>query len=309
MPRADLHGLVLRLLRKGPRVTAAWWTGRAIGFDLETDGKDPEDARIITANATRLEAGVVASLHDWMAQPERDIPAEAAEVHGISTERARAEGKPRADVVADIVAILSGAGHTCPVVGHNLAYDLTVLDREMRRLGLGSVFADYTFATGLHSCTIRRDGRTVADFFVIDTLVLDKAVDRYRPGKRQLSFVAEHYAVPMAEGAAHEAGADVLASLRIAWRMADMCTWAPTRLAEHYADRKRPSELAIGFNGLADMSLANMHKLQMGWSAEQADGLREHFIRNPDKGDPAGVTGAWPVRPITTVTTERTTNV
>jgi hypothetical protein len=33
-------------------------------------------------------------------------------------------------------------------------------------------------------------------------------------------------------------------------------------------------------------------------AAEQADGLREHFTRNPDKGDAATVSGAWPFRPF-----------
>lgn len=274
-------------------MTAAWWTGLAVGLDFESDSPDPEEARIITCNITMVSPAGNTS-HDWMVQPERDIPEGASAVHGISTEHAREHGTPRDKTVAAIAEMLEAAGPESPVVGHNVgSYDLTLLDREMRRLGLGSL----GLADGLVS--LRRDGREVARFPVLDTLVLDKALDRYRPGKRQLTVVAEAYGTPMAADSAHEAGADVLASLRIAWRIASMCTWSPTALATHYASRRRPSELAIGFNGLADMPLAKMHALQTGWAATQAEGLRQYFAEHPEKGvDPAGVSGAWPFRPF-----------
>src|SRR4051812_6692086 len=303
MPAANLHGLVVRVQRRGAPVTAAWWAGGAVGFDYETDGKDPSDARIISCNMTTLAgSGDPPASHDWVVQPEREIPQEAIDVHGITTEHAREHGKPRDVAVVEMIDVLQTAGEDAPVVGHNLAYDLTVLDREMRRLGIGSLGP----ADGL--VTIRRDGRELARFPVIDTLVLDKALDRYRKGppeggRNKLPEVARVYGVDLGSAGAHDASADVLGALRIAWRMACMCTWPASRLAEHYADRKRPSELAIAFGGLADMSLLGLHALQTKWAAEQADSFRQYVIDNPKYAaekdiNPDDITGDWPFRPF-----------
>jgi DNA polymerase III subunit epsilon len=273
----------------------AWWSGHAVGLDFESDSPTPEEARIITCNITNIAPGEKPFSLDWLVKPERDIPQGAIDVHGITTEHAQEFGMPRGDAVADIVSMLTGASESVPVVGHNVgSYDLTLLDREMRRLGLGSLGLD----EGL--VTIRRDGRTQARFPVIDTLVLDKAVDPYRPGKggRRLEKVAEQYGVPMAEGAAHAADADVLASLRIAWKIANMCDWEPTQLHARYASRSRSSGIVVAFNGLAGMSLIDLHHLQAKWAVAQAEGLRQYFRDHPERGvDPNDIDGSWPFHP------------
>lgn len=286
-----------------------WWTGSAVGFDLETDGVDTEDARIITAATVQLHAGAAPVALELMAKPERPIPDEASAIHGISTERAQAEGMERGAAVRGIVDQLALAGPDRPVVGHNVAFDLTITDREMRRLGIGCIGNDLD--TGLVWLEVA--GSQVVRFPVIDTYVLDKAVDRYRKGKRQLSVAAGHYGVPMAEGAAHGATADVIASLRIAIAIANRANEAARYEAEfgspprvfqmhdfmrHYAGRRNPLDLVTSFGTLSAMTLAELHAAQAGWAAEQAEGLREHFMRNPDKGDPAGVDGSWPLRAL-----------
>lgn len=157
----------------------------------------------------------------------------------------------------------------------------------------------------------------MATFPVIDIYVLDKALDRYRRGSRKLAVMAENYRVAMGDAGAHDAGADVIASLRIAWRIASWAALAAgyceggllagaARIRELYAERKRPEEIGRAFLSIADLSVTDLHHRQVKWAAEQAEGLRDHFMRNPDNGDAATVSGAWPVRPITTVsTTER----
>ena len=61
-------------------------------------------------------------------------------MHGISNERAAAEGRP-ADEVADAIAdVLVGVLATgVPVVAYNAAFDLTLLSAELRRHGLPSL--------------------------------------------------------------------------------------------------------------------------------------------------------------------------
>jgi DNA polymerase-3 subunit epsilon len=279
-----------------------WWTGSAIGFDLETDGRDPTDARIITAATVNVAPGVPPITDEVMLKPERPIPEEASAIHGISTDMAEVGGMPRTEGVRYIATRLMMAGPDVPVVGHNACYDLTVVDREMRRTGVGHLSQQ----SGLVRVHIDGEARTASAFPVIDTYVLDKAVDRYRRGRRQLSHVAQFYGVPMAEGAAHGATADVLASLRIAWVIAKRAQMASVRydmdlhkqVIDMYADRKYPEAVARSFSDLGQLTLGELHSAQIQWATEQASGLREHFTKNPDKGDPNDVDGSWPVRRI-----------
>lgn len=271
-----------------------WWSGHAIGLDTETDGKDPEDARIITACATRIRPGIDPAVYDWIARPERDIPAEATAVHGITTEHAAEAGRPRATVIAEIVAVLRRADERTPVVIHNASYDLTVLDREMRRTGIGFLDAD---AHGVHLVT-HEHGATL--FEVIDTLVLDKQVDRYRPGKggRKLPVVGAAYGIELTEADAHAADADTRTALRIAIAIARRCSMRHPDLVALYEGRKRPHKIAQEFAALRDLSLADLHAAQAKWAPEQAAGLADWARKNPDETDidPSTVRGDWPLR-------------
>ena len=171
------------------------WADRLGVFDLETTGVDVETARIVTACIAIIDAaGDVVQRWDWIADPGVEIPDAAAAVHGITTERARAEGRPSEVVVAEIAQTLRTLfGLGIPVVVYNAPYDLSLLDRECRRNEL----------------------EPLADPApVVDPLVLDKQVDTYRKGKRTLEVAAAHYGVSLDD--AHDAGADAIAAGRVA---------------------------------------------------------------------------------------------
>jgi len=171
------------------------WADRLGVFDLETTGVDVETARIVTACIAVIDAaGDVVQRWDWIADPGVEIPDAAAAVHGITTERARAEGRPSEIVVAEIAQTLRTLfGLGIPVVVYNAPYDLSLLDRECRRNEL----------------------EPLADPApVVDPLVLDKQVDTYRKGKRTLEVAAAHYGVQLDD--AHDAGADAIAAGRVA---------------------------------------------------------------------------------------------
>ena len=72
-----------------------------------------------------------------------------------------------------------------PVVAYNAPYDFSLLKYEALRHGIEPIIAPAP---------------------VIDPLVLDKAHDRYRKGKRTLEVVAAHYAVSLV--GAHDAAAE-----------------------------------------------------------------------------------------------------
>lgn len=279
-----------------------WWTGAALGFDLETDGVEPTEARIITGALVLVTPGNPPNPMELMLQPERDIPAEATRVHGISTERARVEGVMREVGLVQIATTIAElALADIPMVGHNVSYDLTLLDRELRRTGLGRLTVERE--TGFVELRMGDPPDDVlAAFPVIDTYVLDKAVDRYRPGKRQLSHAAQFYGVPMEEGAAHGATADVFASLRIAWTIAKRgeraCDGDVEALRTLYADRRQPADLARAFASVGAMSLPELHRAQVRWAAEQAEGLRDYFLKSGKTAEAASVDGRWPLRPL-----------
>lgn len=167
-------------------------------FDLETTGVDVRTARIVTACVAVLDAsGALVTRHDWLADPGVEIPAGASAIHGITTERARAEGQAAAQVVSEIVAALHqqvAVGR--PIVVYNAPYDLTLLAYEAVRYGIEPL----------------RDPAPI-----IDPLVIDKQTFRFRRGRRTLDVVAADYGVAL--DTAHDAGADAIAAGQLAQAM------------------------------------------------------------------------------------------
>lgn len=173
-----------------------WVEGELLAFDLETTGVDRfSDVPVAFALVTVV-AGVVTSRRTGLVDPGRAIPTAATAVHGITTERARAEGVPLVAAVtllADTLVEASRRG--VPLVGMKLDYDLTILDVQCRR--------------------VANRGLVEQGFEgpVIDTLVLDRHFDRYRKGRRTLADLCAHYEVVL--GQAHDAAADAEAAVGV----------------------------------------------------------------------------------------------
>ncbi|UIZ92988.1 3'-5' exonuclease [Corynebacterium sp. CNCTC7651] len=163
---------------------------RMLSFDLETTSANPREARIVTSALVRIDGREVHAT-ETMADPGVEIPAEAAAVHGISTERARAEGRPHEEVLRETVQAIKAAWDDgLTLIVFNAPYDLTVL-RQLT--------GDFT-VTGP----------------VYDPLLIDRAKDRYRKGSRRLGDMCEVYGVRI--DTAHEATSDAMAAARIAWK-------------------------------------------------------------------------------------------
>ena len=180
-------------------MSASWHEGPVASYDCETTGVDPESDRIVSAALIQPDGSVV----KWLAAVEVDIPAEAENVHKISTEHARKYGAPPAFVVGEIAtALAKHLADGAPLVVMNAPFDLTMLDRECSRYGVPTV-AD-------------RIGRPVGP--VVDPLAMDRAVDKWRKGSRSLETLAKVYGVPLV--GAHEAEADAQAALGVALAIA-----------------------------------------------------------------------------------------
>ncbi|WP_405745744.1 3'-5' exonuclease [Streptomyces sp. NBC_01525] len=233
----------------------SWHQDLLAGFDLETTGTDIERDRIVTAALIRLDGdGTTVVRQTWLIDPGIPVPEEAAAIHGMSTVYVREHGVSAKTAVEEITEALAEALRAgIPLVVMNARYDLSLLDRECRRHGVRSL--------------TERLGRAPSP--VIDPLVLDRHVDRYRKGKRALQALCAHYGVPLV--GAHEAGADAVAAAGVA-----------RRIGERYPVVALPSPEAL-------------HTLQEGAAAEQATDFQAYLRRS---GKPeAYVEGAWPLIP------------
>lgn len=229
------------------------WLERPLAaFDLETTGTDPEEDRIVTASVALVGADMEPEANDWLVDPGIEIPEGATRIHKITTEMAREEGRAAPEAVAEITALLAGyLNEDYPIVAFNARYDLTMLDREARRHGVEPLVELVGGPMGL---------------IVLDPLILDKQVDPYRPGKRKLTDLCQHYGVELDQ--AHASNADALAAARLAWRLG--------------------SENAE----LGDADLPTLHESQIGWARAQAEGLQKFF---DEKGLDEKVETEWPL--------------
>ncbi|WP_306233367.1 exonuclease domain-containing protein [Agrococcus beijingensis] len=222
------------------------WIDRLVVFDLETTGIDPASSRIVTAFVGVIDAtGAVVDGSYWLVDPGVEVPAASTAVHGVTTERAQAEGADAATSVREIRdAIAAHLAQGLAVCAFNAAYDFSLLDAECRRHGIEP-----------------HEARPV-----IDPMILDRQVDRFRRGKRTLTVATEVYGVELLD--AHDASADAIAAGRVAQAMAG-------RFAELRIDP------------------ISLHELTAGWADEQAASFEE-FRRRTDPTFDAG--RGWPVR-------------
>jgi len=215
-------------------------------FDLETTGVDIETARIVTSAVSAVGPGLEPDHHTWEVNPGVAIPAGAAAVHGIDDGIAK-DFTPAAQAVPDIIDTLERLlTDGSPLVVFNAKYDLSLLDREARRYGVKPL-------------------QERLELFVIDPLIIDRAIDTYRPGKRTLEAVSYFYGVGQTE--AHSSSDDALVTARVAWRMAE----------------KYPQ--------LEDSNV-NLMQSQTVWAAEYADSLQKYFDKT---GRTDAVQREWPL--------------
>lgn len=248
-----------------------WVDLRMYAVDLETTGVDVETARVVTAAVAIVGGGFGTDALSLLADPGVEIPAEATAIHGISTEQARASGHHERDVVSVICNILAGRMPGCAVVGTNLRFDLTILDRAARRHGLVPL--------------VDRE----PSLHCVDVRVVDLWLDKYRAGKRTLRDLCREYGARLDE--AHEAASDAIAAARVAWWIGhEVDVFRRGRGREEIREllALRREWDAVRHN------LPKLHAAQQRWAAEQAADLERHFC---EAGRDEVVPREWPIIP------------
>lgn len=267
---------------------AKWWEGPIGALDTETTGTDPHTDRIVTAAIVHTSPGHRPRSIQWLIHPDRDIPTEAADVHGWTLPRLEAklngatalritdqrETPMHADgALMKIAAQCATIMHAeAPLVAANAAYDLTLLETELARVGIDPLTSRPTGIRG-----------------VVDPMVLEKQWDPFRktcyksPGclpkeklhecsgcrggrhkcggcgstDKTLGSLARHYGLRLP--AAHAADADALVAIRLSVKMASL--WPD----------------------IARLKLSTLATNVAQWRSAQALDLRDYWKRTGDE--------------------------
>ena len=227
-------------------------------LDTETTGLDVENDHIVTAFLGVLDsAGRVCSRVNWLVNVGVHMPAAAQAVHGLS-DADTMRGKLPTQAVREIVSCLQDlVDAEYPIVVYNAPYDLTLLHREADR------YLDM--------------GRHVEDIYdeamILDPLVIDKAIDPFRAGSRNLATTAGHYGLEIPETGLHAAEADAVLAGRLM-----LALW-------------RCPEVS-GF------SAGHLHERQVTHARRQAGSFRDYLHSETRHQEALAVRETWPYHPI-----------
>jgi DNA polymerase-3 subunit epsilon len=215
-----------------------------VGFDLETTGPDPFSDVPVSFAVVLHGSDLPERTESRLVNPGRPIPAEATAVHKITDDHVRS-AMDLDEAIERIALVIESAGERGePVVGMNISFDLTIVSRIRCAMG----------------------GPELRVGPVVDVLVLDRGLDKWRKGKRNLSALCAHYGVNA--GSAHDALADARASMevfaKISERFPQILEKSPGELTEVQAEWNR--QWADDFDRyLRSNGREPLHPRQWGW--------------------------------------------
>ena len=159
-------------------------------LDVETTGLQASRQRIIEIALVRMAHGQVVERWESLCQPGRRVPAYITKLTGIDDERLD-DAPAFGEVVDQVLERIDGA----VIVGHNVAFDISFLNEELKRVGREPVVNE-------HLCTL-------------------SLATRLMPGLRKptLHAVAQRLVVPGHSRHKHRAGTDAQVTGHVAWAL------------------------------------------------------------------------------------------
>ena len=239
---------------------------KLIVFDTETTGIDTENDRIITCFIRARDGDEIVFEKNWVIDPGVEIPKEASDVHGMTTEWVRENGRK------DVREALEEIHRTLTkyvvwdylVCGYNHAFDLSILEAEITRHG--PEYAWYFPGE--------------AEF--LDPAIFSRKFDKFKKGGHQLITVAKRNGIEVEEDRLHAADYDVEVT---------------EKLVKVFLNRAW-KELASLRQGLTpDEFITKLQEWQATEKAEWADGLTQYFEsqgKREEDGSRIVVSGAFP---------------
>lgn len=161
------------------QVDAASPLDEFVVLDVETTGLQASRQRIIEIALVRMSYGQVVDQWESLCQPGRRVPAYITKLTGIDDERLD-DAPAFGEVAESVLERLTGS----VIVGHNVAFDISFLNEELKRVGREPVVNE-------HLCTL-------------------SLATRLMPGLRKptLNAVAQRLAIPGHSRHRHRAGSD-----------------------------------------------------------------------------------------------------
>ncbi|MDP2789650.1 MAG: 3'-5' exonuclease [bacterium] len=105
-------------------------------LDVETTGLKPEEGHeVIEVAAQKIQDKLVVGEYVSFIETSRILDPEVVRVHGISNELLALEGRPASKVFPELVAFIG----SCPIVGHNVNFDMGFINAHLVRLGLSKL--------------------------------------------------------------------------------------------------------------------------------------------------------------------------
>jgi DNA polymerase-3 subunit epsilon len=251
----------------------AWWRRPLWVLDFETTGPDPMEALPVEVGLYLVDvAGAVLRAVEGLVDPGCPIPVEASAVHGIyDHDIAQGDCMSRQSCCLRIAQEIQvrrqlDDGEQTPLVIFNATYDWCLLVREAER----------------HGVVIPR-GQPI-----VDPLLLDRVLDKWRSGQRTLAAVCERWGVAL--GHAHAARDDCLAAVAVARAIAQ--AWGPQ------PNRKfGGTDRNTRYFRREDMLFPGLQRRQTQLYAAWRDDVNDYWRKNDTRDD--GVlrqeTGSWPL--------------
>lgn len=239
---------------------------KIITFDTETTGIDTENDRIITCFMRARDNDEIVFEKNWVIDPGVEIPKEASDVHGMTTEWVRENGRKDVDeVIKEIISELENyALLRYTVCGYNHAFDLAILNSECKRYCEGE---ELYFGE---------------DVKYLDPAIFSRVFDKFKKGGHQLITVAKRNGIEVQEDRLHAADYDVEVTEKL------------VKIFLNRAWRELP-ELRKGLT--PDQFVTRLQ----GWQAEEkkrwAEGLTQYFEsqgKPEEDGSKIVVSGTFP---------------
>lgn len=168
---------------------------KTVTFDVESTGVDTENDRIITCFLRAREGDRNIFERNWIINSGVEVPKEASDVHGMTTEWVRENGRTDvAEAISEVAnAIANHSRDGFVICGFNHAFDLAMLNSELKRY----------HGEGLETSAEFREGR------YIDPAIFSRVFDKYVKGGHKLITVAQRNGIEVEEDRLHAADYDV----------------------------------------------------------------------------------------------------
>ena len=224
-----------------------WYRSPVAAFDVETTGLNVLEDRIVQAALVVVGPDGSVETEAWagLIDPGVPVPAAASAIHGITDEVVRRSGIPAATAIPDLCRRFHElAGRNLPLVIFNAPFDWPFIHAEAVR----------------HGCTM-------PGFNLIDPLVLDKGLDKFRRGKRTLVVTAHALGIRLDD--AHSALADAVGAAAVARALAEKHLYLQT------------------------LPLSELQDVQAQWYSRSAESLEAYLRNRGDRG--VKIDRGWPI--------------